>query len=338
MIEFGDTKGTGSDSVGLLGRVWAAVVALGLAFVVVILPTAAGASYPGKNGRIFFLARDAAGVRQVYSVNPRGQDRRRVTSERFGVLSLAVSPRGERIAYTRASAAGEVNIFSARGRDGKARRKLTSIPVSRGFANAPTFSANGRLIAYEMIDPLSLRSERLMVMRSNGRAKRVMVATPASFYLEDPVFAPNGRRVAYTKVLAFDVADKAIETARVSDGRGKRVIAQFQSVDDKSFSQPDYSPNGERVVFVSNPVTLLNTNLLMNTAAAGRATLRSLQEAGFLTDFSHPVYSPDGRRILTVQTSRVSATGELVRMNRDGSGRSRVLRAELLDYPVWVRR
>ena len=338
MSEFGNEKGTGSDSASLRGSVWATALALGLAFVVATLPAAAGASYPGKNGRIFFLARDAAGVRQVFSVNPRGRDRRRITSERFGVLSLAVSPRGERIAYTRASAAGEVNIFSARGRDGKARRKLTSIPVSRGFANSPTFSANGRLIAYEMIGPLSFRSERLMVMGSNGRGKRVLVSTPASFYLEDPAFSPNGRRVAYTKVLAFDVANKAIETARVSDGRGKRVVAEFQADDDKSFSQPDYSPNGERVVFVSNPAALLNNNLLMNTAAAGRAVLRPLEDSRFDTDFSHPVYSPDGRRILAVETSRSSATGELVRLNGDGSGRSRVLRAELLDYPVWVRR
>jgi len=334
---------TTGNGVGLPGisRTGAAGLVAGLAVFLMMAaaPVEALASYPGKNGRIFYLARDGVGVRQVFSVNPNGSNRRRVTNERLGVLSLAVSPRGERIAYTRPSAAGEINIYSARGRDGKARRKLTSIPASRGFANSPTFSANGRLIAYEMASPDSGRSVRLMVMRSNGRGKRVLVATPASFYLEDPAFSPNGRRVAYTKVLAFDLANKSIETARVDDGKGKRLVADFQAVDDKSFSQPDYSPNGEKIAFVSNPDSLLNGNLLMNTAAAGRAPLRQLDESSFDSDYTHPVYSPDGRRILIVESNRSGATpGELVRVNRDGSGRSRVLQANLLDYPIWVRR
>jgi Tol biopolymer transport system component len=261
-----------------------------------------------------------------------------VTNERFGVLSLAVSPRGERIAYTRPSAAGEINIYSARGRDGKSRRKLTSIPASRGFANSPTFSANGRLIAYEMADPVSGRSARLMVMRSNGRGKRVLARVPG-FYLEDPAFSPNGRRVAYTVVLDFDVANRQIETARVSDGKGRRLVVAEQAADDKSFVQPDYSPNGEKIAFISNPDFLLDRNLLMNTAAAGRAPLRQLNESAIDFDYSHPVYSPDGRRILMVQTSRLfDVPSELIRVNRDGSGLSLVLRANLLDYPIWVRR
>ena len=218
---------TTGNGVGLPGisRTGAAGLVAGLALFLMMAaaPVEALASYPGKNGRIFYLAQDAAGVRQVFSVNPNGSNRRRVTNERLGVLSLAVSPRGERIAYTRPSAAGEINIYSARGRDGKARRKLTSIPASRGFANSPTFSANGRLIAYEMADPVSGRSARLMVMRSNGRGKRVLARVPG-FYLEDPAFSPNGRRVAYTVVLDFDVADRQIETARVSDGKGRRLV------------------------------------------------------------------------------------------------------------------
>ena len=333
---------TTGNGVGLPGisRTGAAGLVAGLALFLMMAaaPVEALASYPGKNGRIFYLAQDAAGVRQVFSVNPNGSNRRRVTNERFGVLSLAVSPRGERIAYTRPSAAGEINIYSARGRDGKARRKLTSIPASRGFANSPTFSANGRLIAYEMADPVSGRSARLMVMRSNGRGKRVLARVPG-FYLEDPAFSPNGRRVAYTVVLDFDVADRQIETARVSDGKGRRLVVAEQAADDKSFVQPDYSPNGEKIAFISNPDFLLDRNLLMNTAAAGRAPLRQLNESAIDFDYSHPVYSPDGRRILMVQTSRLfDVPSELVRVNRDGSGLSLVLRANLLDYPIWVRR
>ena len=103
--------------------------------------------------------------------------------------------------------------------------------------------------------------------------------------------------------------------------------------------QPDYSPNGEKIAFISNPDFLLDRNLLMNTAAAGRAPLRQLNESAIDFDYSHPVYSPDGRRILMVQTSRLfDVPSELVRVNRDGSGLSLVLRANLLDYPIWVRR
>lgn len=318
---------------------------LALAFGVLAVPVLSTgadlgqASYPGKNGRIFFLARDGVGVRQVFSVNPNGSNQRRITNERLGILSLGVSPRGERIAYTRPSASGEVNIFSASGRDGKARRKLTSIPVGRGYANAPTFSADGRLIAYEMADPVSGRSARLMVMRTNGTGKRVLVSSRASVHLEDPAFSPNGRRVAYTQTLTFDVTDRAIGTARVSDGGGKRLVADFQAPDDKAFSEPDYSPNGERIAFLSNPVSLLVRNLVMSTSAAGRAPLRQLVESPLDTDFSHPVYSPDGRRILMVETSRSSGVpSKLIRVNRDGSGRSIVLQGNLLDYPVWARR
>jgi Tol biopolymer transport system component len=204
------------------------------------------------------IAFQANGNLQI--VNADGSGLRTVTS---GVYfdRVAFSPSGDRLVFAKQDgpAAGDVDIYTIRT-DGTELTRLTEAPRQD---REPTWSPDGRLIAFvshrtgrahvwlmrrdgshqRMVDPLNgermpdfapnghelvvSKGVSIMTMRLDGSHKHWLTASPT--IAQDPVYSPDGRRVAavyWTRrrrhnilVMNADGSHKRIIKVRV-DGRG----------------------------------------------------------------------------------------------------------------------
>jgi Tol biopolymer transport system component len=151
--------------------------------------------------------------------------------------------------------------------------------------------------------------------------------TAAHTYISEPVvWSPDSHKLALSWNRALDSTD-AVEPGSPSniwvanaDGSGLKPLTR---ITDRfiSASEPDWSPDGSKLIFVSN-----NNIWVMNADGSGAKPLTNLP-AKFLPVVSSPVWSPDGTKIAFQYTDIVESTDSGLRktaniwvINADGSG------------------
>src|SRR5262245_3728410 len=114
----------------------------------------------GANGLIVYGQEVAPEHYQLFTIKPDGSDRQQITRGRGSALNADWAPSGRSLVYEldRATTAG-VAVTSASGRG---RRILTP----RGFQGQPSFSPDGKWIAFER-DP-TRSSNGVWLIRANG--------------------------------------------------------------------------------------------------------------------------------------------------------------------------
>ena len=150
-----------------------------------LLSTAATATqtFPGDNGKIVFIRRG-----DLWSMNERGRNERRLTNTKARETAPTVSPDGRRIAFTRMRGDYRGAIFTMR-MDGTGLRRLT------GFDNVnfrPSFSPNGTKILYTWSSGED--NAQVRVMNRGGANKKKLTGTRDNL---GPAWAPGGKRIAY---------------------------------------------------------------------------------------------------------------------------------------------
>src|SRR4051812_37868277 len=105
-----------------------------LGAVALLLPAAASASFPGKNGKIAF-ERD----NEIFVMNPDGSGAVPITSDGTAKRDPSVSADGRFVVY---SAGLNLHVI---GSDGKGDRLITT---ERANDQSPAFSPDGRKIAF----------------------------------------------------------------------------------------------------------------------------------------------------------------------------------------------
>jgi Tol biopolymer transport system component len=224
-----------------------------------------------------------------------------------GLTPIAWSRDGSRLLLRTAglnAVNGDLCVVNADG----SQTRLTSDGVSR----EGSFSPDGKEVV------ISRQDDGLYVVDAKGGALRLIAKSHGAWWLESPVWSPDGSRIAYAVYEELGPEGTTYEIWTVnSDGTDPR-----QLVDLGACGTPGgctgglaWSPDGSMLAFHSQRGWLAHypTDRLPNqeifVVHADGSGLRRISDDG-----AQPSWSPDGSRIACVRNN-----GDLVTMAADGS-------------------
>ena len=239
------------------------------------------------------------------------------------------SPDGRKILF-RTLVPGNDFVLSVVNADGTNRRELM-----RGASETtPAWSPDGSRIAMIRYAPEAPPPHSyaglLYVMEADGRGKRLLARNVHEGYA---VWSPEGRRIAFVRDRAGTL-DVYVTNA---DGTGTRWLARgvrmSGAFDIGPLPDPAWSPDGQRIAFISNRAGT-NDLYLMNADGSNqrRLTRNAASESG-------PAWSPDGRMIAFTRRpgEHWSYDDDIYVINADGTRVRNLTRNPHDDYgPVWA--
>jgi Tol biopolymer transport system component len=280
------------------------------------LPAAAGAAYPGTNGKLAF-AGDSTGTLDIYSVSSTGSALPPTPLTHSSALESepAWSPDGSQIAFSFVSGGfGNVFVMNA---DGTGARNVTNQADS--FNTKPTWSPDGSRIAF-----YSDRDgdNEIYVVKADGSGPQTNLTNSPTTGDFGPAWSPDGSRIAFTRI-AGDAADVYVMNA---DGSAQVNRTGFDAA---AHDQPTWSPDGSKIAFrrsldFDSEIYVIN--------ADGSGTPQDLTHSP-LPDQS-PAWSPDGTKIAFA--SFRSGGEEIWLMDADGAHPTQFTANLSRDnYPDW---
>lgn len=217
-------------------------------YAIVVTTTALG------NERVVF---QSAGVIDALGWSPDGRQLSFVNERAGGLFVLDVvagsarrvfegsvegaswAPDGTRLVTNTWTDASDADIYLA-SLDGREPVLLTSEP---GFETSPTWSPDGRRIAFNVDPDGTARAGRIEVMTADGTGRSVLAAEAYG-----PAWAPDGNQIAFVKTFG-DPSGRSNEVwVMAPDGTGQRKLAD-------EGSRPRWSPDGALVFWSGNDVT-----------------------------------------------------------------------------------
>ena len=233
-------------------------------------------------------------AREVWVMNADGTRKRKVVSNTGGDASPSWSPDGRKIVFSRNSA--DIWVVNV---DGTQPRNLTKTPDRQ--ERDPAYSPDGARIAYT-VSPISGGGTQIYVMNANGSGQRNLtpeepIDCPNGGTLDfgvisvDPSWSPNGRRIVF-----------ADDAGCGPDGGGMNghniwvmnpdtlVKTRLTHDDDTEDTQPAFSPDGTKIVFVSDRDSSASFPKEIYTMNADGSGIRRLTTNG-ATD-EHPDWQP----------------------------------------------
>ena len=213
--------------------------------------------------------------------------------------ALAWSPDGSRLAFVRQEARRNVlGVVSANGTDERV--------LARGVTDVPTWSPNGKLVAFT--------ANGLSVVRASGGPVRTL----ARGRVEAPEWSPDGRHIAFLR------SDERVEGYALFsvDPNGRHLTRLAVGVS----SVPSWSPDGRRIAFSTGVPYEQTAIATVRPDGSGLRTLVAAAAAEEIGDvLSGPAWSPDGRTILYTDEEYLCGSKcsevNLMAMRQDGTRR-----------------
>jgi len=274
----------GRNGVGLL----LALITLAAVWVSSSLP--AGAAFPGRNGLIAFWGGDGVNNPQIYTMNPDGTGITNLSGSpgTFDALPRW-SPDGTKLVFSRTDGQTPLNLYRMNA-DGSNVVRLTNSPNTGDLFAA--WTADGRQIVFTRDTGGSgagcSSGSTLWIVNADGSG--VHELTPPSYIACMPATSPHGSKVAFSASFDHGLTFQ-IYTINL-DGMGLRRLSPAVTGFD---FRPNWSPDGESLVFLNGPMPVINYNAIWVMSSDGserqQLTLPS-------PSWDNPAWSPDGRFIV----------------------------------------
>ena len=216
-----------------MGTLLSALVLL-MAAPAVTLVTAppAQAAYPGLDGRIAFVDWVDQNY-DIYSVEPDGSDRRRLTDDSGYDTDPVWSPNGRRIAFTRLDEPAGLYTMNA---DGDDERLVTEV----AFASGVSWSPDGTKLVY--VDDADDGSNQLFVIDAEGEGDPTQLTDSGENY--QPAWSPDGSEILFGK------------QGPSGPGSGQLWLISADGTDERQLTESfayarmgAWSPDAERIAF-----------------------------------------------------------------------------------------
>jgi hypothetical protein len=162
----------------------------GITAIALVLASAAGATFGGRNGQIVFASNRAGdGGRDLYLVNRDGSGEHRLT---FGLFARAPewSPSGNRIAFSVMGSDGNWDIYTVAA-DGSNVTRLTTDP---GRDDYPSWTADGRIVWQNDPSGSFACPCNAWIMNADGSGKQQLDTGGNAFA---PAASPRGNKLVF---------------------------------------------------------------------------------------------------------------------------------------------
>lgn len=243
----------------------------------------AGATFPGRRGRLAFSRPAGDTGFQIFTMRPRGGDVTQLTYEGYN-QEPQWSPDGAELAWacrTEDGAEDDVCLMKA---DGSDRRRL----YLAGNERSPLFDPSGRYLAFVgSAAPLDLTNEIFVRELETAAVRRVTLNDMAEV---DLTWSPDGTTIAF--VALTRERDFELYAVDVATGEQRTILAGEEMV----VGDVDWSPGGRRLVYrkrVGNPNASVDE---LFTIRPDGTRERQITTGAAVPVFT-PVWSPSGRRI-----------------------------------------
>jgi Tol biopolymer transport system component len=313
-----------------------AIVAAGTLVLVAAATPVAQATYPGKRGSLVFdrlLDPRAEDSSQVFRL---GSPLAPLTNFEGGGYGPDFSADGTRLAVERRFGDGRAESVTIMDADGSSRVSMPTTCSGDCLGDAePAWDPSGtKMLVTRAYGPIvGDNAARLDLVEVNldGSGERVLRhfesgASAKGREPHTPQFSPDGRRIVLN---ILNTTTKPRRTSRIyvldADGTDLYAITPRRL----DGGEPDWSPDGKRIVFSSSFQSNRHTHSDIYTVRPDGTGLRRIRRESRNTFSFDPVWSPDGGRIAFVRATP-SQTPHIWTMRANGTR----LRKETLGKPV----